>query len=401
MTQVPTKLPVLVILLWMAGLGAGGQFSKIAVFLPELSVIYPGHGAAIGFLLSIISLVGILFGLIAATALNSIGAQRMLIAALLLGSCVSVFQSIMPSFTVIMASRILEGVSHLIIVVAAPTLIGTLSLPRFRGLSMSLWGTFFSVAFALTAWLGIPLVSTYGTGALFMAHGIFMALVGIALAVLLPAESVKSTRQAGSRRLPNITDIARRHRDVYTSPFIAAPALGWLFYGATFVALMSILPTLLPAEHRSVVAGSMPMAAIVVSMTLGVTLLRFIPAVKVISLGFGIAIVMASFFLFLPTQPWMAIALMGSMGLVQGASFAAVPQLNSDPSNQALANGGIAQAGNSGNLIGTPLLLSVLSLAGVKGMLITVIGLYTLGLMAHLLTARARSRLPIVVAGAV
>lgn len=393
MTLAGSRLIVLVFLLWMAGLGAAGQFAKIGVILPELAVVYPGHGAAIGFLLSIISLVGILFGLVAGAMLGRIGARRLLIASLLLASSISLFQSIMPSFTVIMASRILEGLSHLGIVVAAPTLMGSLTPIRYRGLTMSLWGTFFGVAFAVIAWAGIPLVDHYGPGALFMAHGVFTGLAAIALAGFLPKQHRANSRPAaGSDRLC-IGSFGRRHRHVYTSPHIAAPAFGWLFYAATFVSLMTVLPTLMPAEDRSLVAGTMPLAAIVVSMTLGVTLQRVMQATKVVALGFGMAILVAGLFLFMPAQPWMAITLMGTMGLVQGASFAAIPQLNPDPANQALANGGMAQAGNLGSLIGTPLLLSVLSVAGDDAMIMVVMSLFALGLTAHVLSANARSRL--------
>lgn len=377
----------------MAGLGAAGQFAKIGVILPELSVVYPGHGAAIGFLLSIISLVGVVLGLIAGAMLSRIGARRLLIGALLLGSSVSLFQSIIPSFKVIMASRVLEGLSHLGIVVAAPTLIGSLTPIRYRGLTMSLWGTFFGVAFAVTAWAGIPLVNHYGPGALFLAHGILMGVTGISLAGILPTQQFVASRFDASNRLFDFGNFVRRHRHVYTSPYIAAPAFGWLFYAATFVSLLTVLPTLMPAGDRSLVAASMPLAAIIVSMTLGVTLQRIMQAVQVVALGFITAIVVASLFLFLPAQPWMAISLMGAMGLVQGASFAAIPQLNANPVNQALANGGMAQAGNLGSLLGTPLLLSVLNLACDESMIMVVIGLYALGLTAHLLSARARSRL--------
>ena len=393
MTLAASRLPVLILLLWMAGLGAAGQFAKIGVILPELSVVYPGHGAGIGFLLSIISLVGIVFGLIAGALLGRIGARRLLIGALFLASVISLFQSIIPTFTVIMASRILEGLSHLGIVVAAPTLIGSLTPTRYRGLTMSLWGTFFGVAFAVTAWAGIPLVQHHGPGTLFMAHGVFTGFIAIALAVMLPAQRIVISRQVASSPLFNIGNFVSRHRQVYASPHIAAPAFGWLFYAAAYISLLTVLPTLMPAEDRSQVASAMPLASILVSMTLGVILLRIMQAAHVIALGFGLAILVASLFLFLPAQPWMAITLMGTTGLVQGSSFAAIPQLNPDPVNQALANGGMAQTGNLGNLLGTPLLLSVLSLAGDESMIMVVMVLFALGLTAHLLTARARFRL--------
>ena len=51
-----------VILIWFAGLGAATQFAKIAVPFAEISLLYLEQSAVIGWLLSIISLMGAVFG---------------------------------------------------------------------------------------------------------------------------------------------------------------------------------------------------------------------------------------------------------------------------------------------------------------------------------------------------
>lgn len=51
-----------VILLWLAGLGAATQFAKIAVAFDAVGALYPGYGDAIGWLLSITSLMGAVLG---------------------------------------------------------------------------------------------------------------------------------------------------------------------------------------------------------------------------------------------------------------------------------------------------------------------------------------------------
>ena len=51
-----------------------------------------------------------------------------------------------------------------------------------------------------------------------------------------------------------------------------------------------------------------------------------------------------------------AFALAGAMGIVQGASFAAIPQLNHSAEDRARASGAVAQLGNLGTTTGTPLL---------------------------------------------
>ncbi len=388
----PGRQLFLILLLWGAGLGAAGQFAKFSVVLPEVAALYPGRGATLGFLVSLVSCVGVILGLIAGVMLNRIGARRTLLYSLLLGAAVSLFQTLLPPFPVILASRVLEGLSHLGIVVAAPTLISTLASTRFRSLAMSLWGTFFGVAFALTAWLGLPLVRDYGVDALFLLHAIHMALMACLLAALLPASANSSTEANADTQRHPFRDYLPRHRQAYGSPFIAAPSCGWLFYAATFVALLTVLPTLIPADERAVVAGIMPLASIAVSMTLGVCLLRVMTAVQVVTLGFVLAMLLAALFVMLPTTAWIPIALTGSLGLVQGASYAAIPQLNTSVADQAIAYGTMAQTGNMGNIIGTPLLLAVLGAADLPIMMATVVCLYLVAIVLQLLLGRARAR---------
>ena len=93
-----------------------------------------------------------------------------------------------------------------------------------------------------------------------------------------------------------------------------------------------------------------------------------------------------------PPTPGSCIALFAALGLLQGSTFAAIPQLNASAEDQALANGAVAQMGNLGNAIGTPLLLALLLGAGFEVMVGAVIALYALGLAAHALLARARAR---------
>jgi len=77
---------------------------------------------------------------------------------------------------------------------------------------------------------------------------------------------------------------------------------------------------------------------------------------------------------------------------VQGASFAAIPQLNKTAPEQALANGTLAQAGNIGNLCGTPLLLLLLSSGGVTAMISLVVTCYITAITLHLIFSKRRAK---------
>ena len=136
--------------------------------------------------------------------------------------------------------------------------------------------------------------------------------------------------------------------------------------------------------------GAMPLASIAVSMTFGVALLRVMSAVSVICLGFGLSFLCMLWLLLDPGGAAPAITIAGALGLVQGASFAAVPQLNATPASQAQANGAMAQMGNIGNTLGTPVMAVTISSLGYVGLPLLAGAMLMGGLVVHLLLARQR-----------
>ena len=80
-----------------------------------------------------------------------------------------------------------------------------------------------------------------------------------------------------------------------------------------------------------------------------------------------------------------------SMGVVQGASFASIPQLNLQPADRARAAGAIAQLGNLGTTTGTPALALILMQFGVTGMAVFLIAFSALGIALHQWQARRRA----------
>ncbi len=376
-----------ILFLWVSGILAAGQFAKVAVTFPLFREIYPGLGPKLGFLVSAVSAMGLLFGLFAGMILSRYGFRRLLIWALMLGGALSLLQSVGLSFPVMLATRFLEGASHLVIVVAAPTLIGQIAPVAIRNASMALWGTVFAVAFALFSWLGLPFAQRFGVYALLDVHGFLLWSMALILARILPV----SDRRTDHISL-GLRDIISRHVAAYSSPYVAAPAMGWLFYAMSFMAIITVFPDFLPMEQRGVISGVMPLAALSVSMVLGVSLLRFLPPVSVVITGFSIAALMALSLSLGVAQREVAIVMIASLGLVQAGSFSAIPVLNSKVEDQSLANGALAQTGNIGSLIGTPLLLWLVQHLGMAGLIGFALVAFCGGASVHLWLMALRRR---------
>ena len=186
-------------------------------------------------------------------------------------------------------------------------------------------------------------------------------------------------------------ELIAAHRRIYGSPYIGAPALGWLFYTLCFLSVLKLLPPFLDASNRAFVIGAMPLLSILSSLTLGVWLLRYMAATSVIMSGFLGCALCALALWAVPGNPVAALVLGACLGLVQGASFAAVAQLNTAPEDRALANGGLAQMGNLGNTAGTPVFLLVIGFAGFAGFMLGMALAFVLGALLHLGLSRRRA----------
>lgn len=384
------RAALLVAVIWFAGLGAAAQYGKISVTFDRLGALYPEAGTQLGLALSLVGSVGIVLGVIAGVLGARIGLRRCLIWGLGLGGVLSLGQAALlaggAALEWLLIARVFEGLSHLAIVVAAPTLIARIAPPRWHGFVMTLWGTFFGVAFTLLAWFGLPLVDHAGLAVLFVLHGLWM--VGFALLLSLV------TLPPSPHPVPELrlSGLLAHHLAIYRSPFVNAAAVGWLFYTFCFVSLLTLLPPTISAEWRALTLGAMPLMSIVSAMTLGVYLLRYTSAVGVAVIGFVLTALVVLALILWPGAPLLCLAMAFALGLVQGAGFTIVPQLNTAEGDRAAANGAMAQTGNLGNTLGTPVMLMIGAWAGYAGMMMLALLVLLAGALAHLGLARLRAR---------
>jgi DHA1 family inner membrane transport protein len=384
---ITTRWP-LIFTIWAAGLGVAAQYGKISVIFDRMDQLYPDAGASLSFAVSLVGSVGILFGLVAGLFVSSFGYRRSLVGALWVGACMSALQALHLPFGLFLVSRLIEGLSHLGVVVAGPTLIAALCSNRDRGLAMTMWSTFFGVAFTLLAWFGLPLVARFGLLSLFAAHALIM--VGLALWL---GRALRDVPVPPRTEFPALRSLPGLHVPVYRSAWKVAPAAGWLFYTCCFVSILTVIPPYIAAEQRGYVLGAMPLASIATSLSVGVFLLRHFAAVKVAQLGFVLSAGGVLWLWLQPGDPLACIALAAAMGLVQGGSFASVPQLNLEDEDRAQAGGVLAQAGNLGNTIGTPLMVLSLGLAGFSGLMAVLLLLFLGGFLVHQVLALKRRHL--------
>ncbi|MEN8841956.1 MAG: MFS transporter [Octadecabacter sp.] len=344
-------------LLWTTGLLAAAQFAKLTLTLDGFQAAYQNQPAPLA--VSAVSVVGILGGAVAGFFVAKIGARRAVLWAVAMSAVVSLIQGRAMPFEWFMATRIIEGFGHLLLVVALPTMMVALAKPNDKTVVMGIWGTFFGVGYAVLA-LVVPVIAEWGGHwAVFRAHGILLALMFPVVWVVLP-----KVMTAGAA-MPNIVSL---HRTIYTNPRYFAPGLGHGIYTSIFIALVAFLPSTLGAAWLTAV---LPLANLSGTFAAGFVA-KWVPASKLSIYGFVSGIVL---FTLLALTGSIAVALIALFmtGLTAGANFAAVPELNSAPEDQARSNGAMAQIGNIGTFSGTPIYALVAgNLWGIAGVSVVI-----------------------------
>ena len=354
------------LLLWACGILGGMQFAKISVAFQPLQVLYGVGPAPMGWVLSAVGLVGLALGVTMGLFATAIGVRRLLLGGLALGATLSAAQSLLPPFPLLLVSRMLEGASHLAIVVAAPTLIGASCAPQHRAIAMGLWSTFVGVAFALMAAVGSGVIARSGLDGLLQLHALGMA----GMLVWLLAATRRDPHPEPAP-WPPLRTLLRQHAAVYTDFHTVLPGLTFFCYTAVAVALLTFVPPWTGAD-RAWLAVVLPLMVIAGNFGAGWLVQHWLAPLQLARVAFS-AVALAALWLGWSHAAGQrlgapALALLFTSGLAGGSAFALIPYLCHDSRTQARANGAVAQMGNLGSSCGPPLLAACSAQWGIGGL---------------------------------
>ena len=380
----------------MAGLGAAGQFGKIAISLDAFRDLYPVGEVALGFLISCVGLVGLTLGVLGGILITRFGIRRAFVTGLVLASILSALQALLPPYPIMIALRILEGATHLSIVIAGPILMARHSSDAARPAVMTLWSSFFGLSFMLIALLAPPILRAGGLPSLMLAHALYMLLLALALWRILPAPIV--VNKSAQKDVPlTFKSLLRLHLSIYHSPVTSAAALGFVWYTATYISVLTYLPSFVAHSYQTGLSASLPLASILTSLTLGIVLLRYVSPVRAVQIGYALSALAALPLLFFYGNDaafvLACLLLMGATGFVPGASFATLAALNITDEGRAHATGALAQMGNVGTTCGPPLLAAIVTSFRLSGTVVFVVVLSLFGILVHAVLSRRRSAL--------
>lgn len=338
------------------------QFAKMSVGFAALQETYGADAATISALMAATGLFGLIFGVSGASITSSLGFRRVLFGSLVLAAILSFAEAFFPPIPVFYGLRLLEGVTNLFIVVAAPTLISLHAPKRYLPFAMGLWGTFYGVAFALTGLVGPALLDAAGPRGLLVGQGSLALITFVLLARrdLANPTGSSATSPGWKRPRSNLLTLLRTNLRAYRHISTALPGAVFFFHSSIYLGFLIFVPLSAPSDWlRGTLLVSMPLVSIAGTIVAGPLVQSGLPLMRTLISGFAsvgmlsVALAMVSVngssvlqYLLL------ANAVMLISGILQGSIFILAPRLAADPGEEAIAFGVIAQLGSLGSIVG-------------------------------------------------
>ena len=376
-----------------AGVVTAFAIGKAPIALPLLQRDFALSPVSESLIISLLSLIGAFTATIFGTLADRLGHRRLLLAGLGVLGAASIAGSVVTSAGALLATRFVEGIGFVVVVVSGPRLITAAAGEAHRRLALALWSAYVPAGTALVMVLA-PLA---------LQHGGWRALWAAVGVVTWIAAVVAGVASARSPRIPLAPRSVRADlRAIARAPLPVALAIGFTGYAAAYLALVGFLPTMLAGAGATTGVAAIVSALVVVANGCGNVGAGFIArrrgaapliaiAASVMGLCAGLSFVPA-----FPVTSRLVLALIGALagGSVPASIMLSVPDAAPSPRLLATTQGLVVQGSNAGQVLGP---IAVAAAGGVTGSiaaaaLVLVLSVMPLATAAALARAGARVR---------
>jgi MFS family permease len=356
-----------VILALLAGLIAAAYVGKLPPALPWIRAELGLDLVAAAWLASIFSATGMTIAIFLGAAADRFDHWRLAVGGLALMAISGFCGSLVFDAQQLLASRFLEGIGFLAVVVSAPSIIADASSGRGRRMALGLWPAYLPGGVSLMIVVAPLILHAGGWRALWVAVAA-LAAAG-AVGMLLSGSSAREARVAagGAAFWKNIRSVSSKQ-----GPWL----LGGCFtlYGAQFYAIMTWMPTFMIEQRGMAAREAAALTALVVAVNglcnvLGSWLLhRGARPWAMIAVSGGVLAISAfgAFSVVFPdiARYGFSLALLGAGGVIASAVFAIAPLFASSPAQTGTVNGILVQASNLAQFAGPSALAAGVSRSG-------------------------------------
>lgn len=357
----------LVFILFGAGILAACQVGKVPPLLPDIRMDLNISLFYAGWILSIFNFTGLLLGTFTGIIADTIGHRKLMIAGFFLLASGSAAGSFAQSLGILLCARFLEGAGFLSVIISTPALIFRIVQSRDLKVALSVWSCYLPAGVALMM-LAIPAVLTVTDWqGLWRLSAVILALYALILA--RATAGLKDSKKTKIKIAPvkMVKDIIR----TTTHPGSFLLAAIFVAYSLQWLAVMGFLPTLMVEKF----GFSKSAAALLTAGMVGINIFGNLAGGRLLKYGirrwkliaFASLIQGCCAFAIYSNSPIFVVNYAGCLifslvgGLIPASVLGGVPLYA--PSKQLIgtANGLAIQGGQSGQVIGPPILALLVS----------------------------------------
>lgn len=350
-------------LLLASGIGASMQIGKVPPSLGTLQRELHLSIVAAAWVISLFSVIGALLGSLVGSVADFFGPRRAAVSGLVGMGAASLLGSGASSAFALLSSRVAEGMSFVIVVVAIPSLLVASSSARDRRFVPALWGTYMPIGMALSLAIAPAVLHAAGWRVLWKLNAAVLMLLAAALAIARPPDL-----PARGNAVPAFASL---RGVLHRGP--ALLAVIFALYTFQYMAVMGFLPTILLQQgFGAQTAGNLTAVAVIANAlgNLAASALIARQARPRRLIGFAcIAMIFATLGIYSaslapPARYLLVVAFSVIGGLIPASIFASIPGATPDRSSAATTMGFVVQASQVGQLLGPPAVAAVAAAAG-------------------------------------
>ncbi|TWO71261.1 MFS transporter [Caenimonas sedimenti] len=355
-------------LLLLCGMFAATQVGKLPPSMTELREQYGASLVQLGWITSVFNLTAATVGLAAGLLADRIGRRNILKLGLLALGAGALIGALSPGIGVLFASRIVEGLGFVCIVVSAPALMRDAATASRLKLALGLWSSYMALGMT-TMLLLAPLLM----GALGWRGGWWVGVLGAAALLTLTLWAFPEDDRAAAAVQAPAALLAGLQS---STPWLLAGCFA--IYTLQWMTMMVWLPTFLQDEFGFGLARATGFVAVVIIVNApgawlggwlsnrGVSpaLLMLVSTLVMGFAGWG------AFAAGADPLPRLALCIAFSFvgGVLPAAIYACLPAVAAPRQNFGSVNGLAVQASNLGALLGPPSAAALVGLGGWHGM---------------------------------
>ncbi|MCK5164312.1 MAG: MFS transporter [Desulfobacula sp.] len=360
----------LILILFGAGILSAFQVGKVPPVLSDIRSELMISLFSAGWILSIFNFTGLLLGTCTGAIADAIGHRRLMLTGLVFQIIGCFSGSFADSFYGLLATRFLEGTGFLAVIISTPTLIFQVVNPKDMKVALSIWSCYLPAGASLMMVL-LPFILT-GTDwrGLWQINAFILIIYTLIL-------SKKTSHIKFMNQSSNKVHLKKLVKDIIRTSTCAGPlllALIFIAYALQWLAVMGFLPTLIYEKYGFSKAAASLLTAFMVFINIfgnlaggrllkkGVKRWKLIAFASCVMGASSIAIYSGTSNFTLNYTGCLIFSVFG--GLIPASILGGVPLYAPSKNLIATTNGLVIQGGQSGQVMGPPILAFLVSQTG-------------------------------------